>query len=629
MSNGYWGKILRVDLTERRVEIQEQDDNFYRRHFGGMGVVAHYLLSEMKPGIDPLGPDNLLIFAPGVITGVPIAGAGRNSVGGKSPISGAFARSEVAGFFGAELKRAGFDAIVIKGKADHPVYLWVHDGEAEVRDARNLWGMPTKESQAAIRAELRDNLVRIAQIGPGGEKLVRFACVINDLKDAAGRTGMGAVMGSKNLKAVAARGHMPVGLAEQEKIKTMGKLGVDNIRKYATGLSTFGTGEGMLGSTLRGNLPTRNFRDGYFEQAEEIGAESIRDKIRVDMEGCFACSVRCKKVCEVNEPYVADRAYGGPEYESFAAVGSNCGVSDLKAIARAHHVCHANSIDTISMGATIAFAMECFENNLITKKDTDGLELRFGDGDAMVKLAEMIAARQGLGNLLAEGTKRAAQAIGGGAEKFVMAVKGMEMGMHDPRLKFGLGLGFCVVPHGGDHNAPGIQDTLYEKEGRPMQLARELGWPEPMPANELSPRKVAFFKDLNCWRALQDCALMCSFVPWSAQQLSDIISMTTGWNTTVYECLKVGERAVTMARVFNMREGFSRADDMLPDRFFSPPRLGALAKANQAVDRDQLEKAKSYYYNLMGWDPDTGVPTAEKLESLGLRHLVGAVTEQW
>jgi aldehyde:ferredoxin oxidoreductase len=625
--NGYWGKILRVDLSEKSIDIEEQNDYFYRRHFGGMGVVAHYLLSEMKPGVDPLGPDNLLIFAPGVITGVPIAGAGRNSVGGKSPLTGAFARSEVAGFFGAELKRAGFDAVVIKGKADHPVYLWVHDGEAEIRDARPLWGMPTKECQAAIRTELGDNLVRIAQIGPGGERLIRFACVINDLKDAAGRTGMGAVMGSKNLKAIAARGHKPVGLADSERFKVLAKLGVDNIRKYATPLSTFGTGDGMLGSTLIGNLPTCNFRDGYFEQAEAIGAERIRDTIRVDMEGCFACAVRCKKVCEVNEPYVADRSYGGPEYETFAAFGSNCGVSDLKAIARAHHICHANSIDTISMGATIAFAMECYENNLISTKDTGGLELRFGDGDAMVKLAEMIAARAGLGNILAEGTRRAAQSIGGGAEQFVMAVKGMEMGMHEPRLKFGLGLGFCVVPHGGDHNAPGFQDTLYTKEGRPMQLARELGWLEPMPANDLSPSKVAFFKDLNCWRALQDCALMCAFVPWSAQQLSDIVSMTTGWNSTVHECLRVGERAVTMARLFNMREGFTRTDDMLPDRFFSPPKLGALAKANQAMDRDQLEQAKSYYYSLMGWDPKTGVPTAEKLGSLGLGHMTDTLTK--
>ncbi len=627
MPNGYWGKILRVDLTGRRVEIEEQNDLFYRRHFGGMGVVAHYLLSEMKPRVDPLGPDNLLIFAPGVITGVPVAGAGRNSVGGKSPLSGAFARSEVAGFFGAELKHAGFDAIVIKGKADHPVYLWVHDGEAEIRDARPLWGMPTKDSEAAIRAELGDKLVRLAQIGPGGEKLVRFACVINDLKDAAGRTGMGAVMGSKNLKAVAARGRTPVPVAEPERVKAMAKAGVEAVRKYATSLSEFGTGVGMQGFTLSGNLPTCNFRDGYFEQAEAIGAESIRDKIRIDMEGCYACSVRCKKVCEVTEPYVADPAYGGPEYETFAAVGSNCGVSDLKAIARAHHICHANSLDTISMGATIAFAMECFENGLITKKDAGGLELRFGDGEAMVKLAEMIAAREGLGNVLAEGTKRAAESIGGGADKFVMAVKGVEMGMHEPRLKFGLGLGFCVIPHGGDHNAPGLQDTLYEKDGRPMLLARELGWLEPMPANELSPRKVGFFKDLNCWRALNDCALMCIFVPWSAQQVSDIVSMTTGWNTTVHECIKVGERAITMARVFNVREGLTRADDMLPDRFFSPPRLGSLAEAKQAMNREQLEKAKSFYYSLMGWNPDTGVPTAEKLESFGLGHLVGAVTK--
>ncbi|MHB1417928.1 MAG: aldehyde ferredoxin oxidoreductase family protein [Chloroflexota bacterium] len=626
MPGGYWGKILRVDLSNNRVDVEEQGDSFYRRYFGGMGVDAHYLLSELKAGVDPLGPDNVLVFAPGVITGVPLAGTGRNSVGAKSPMSGAFGRSEVGGFLGAELKRAGFDAIVIQGRAEHPVYLWVHDGEAEIRDARHLWGKETKESQAAIQAELGDKMIRTAQIGPGGEQLVRFACVINDLRHAAGRTGMGAVMGSKNLKAVAARGRLAVPLADPETVKAFSKRAVENIKKYSKSLSDFGTGVGQVGATLAGNLPTRNFRDGYFEHAGDIGAEAIREKIRVGMEGCFACSVRCKKVVEVKEAfYEADPIYGGPEYETFAAVGSNCGVSDLRAIARAHHLCQAYSLDTISTGATVAFAMECFENGLITAKDTDGLELRFGDGEAMVKAVEMIARREGFGDVLAEGTKRAAATIGGGAEKYSMAVKGVELGMHEPRLKFGLGLGFCVVPHGGDHNAPGIQDTLYEKDGRPMHLAHELGWLEPIAANDLSARKVGFFRDLNHWRAFNDCAVMCALVPWDAKEMSELVAAVTGWDTSVHELLKVGERAVTMARIFNMREGFSRADDVLPERFFSPPTAGALADKKQAVDREQMERAKTFYYSLMGWDPATGVPTVEKLETLGIGHLGAAL----
>ncbi len=628
MSNGYWGRILRVDLTQSRIDVEEQGDHFYRRHLGGMGMIGYYLLRELAPCVDPLGPDNVQVFAPGVITGTPTPGGGRNGVGAKSPMGGAFGRSEAGGFWGAELKRAGFDAIVVNGRAPKPVYLWVHDGEAEIRSAEHLWGMHTRESQEAIRTELGDKMIRTAQIGPGGEKLVRFACVINDLKHAAGRTGMGAVMGSKNLKAIAARGHSSPGLADPDTVKEMAKWMAANHRNIAPTLSTIGTVPGMVGNNLAGNIPTCNFRDGYFEEMESICAETVRDTIRIGMEGCYACPIRCKKVVRTEAPFESDPQYGGPEYETLGAFGSDCGVSDLNAIARAHHLCQAYTLDSISAGGTIAFAMECFESGYLTHKDTDGIDLRFGNAEAMIQMLEKIARREGIGDLLAEGSWRAGKVIGRGAEKLSMTVKGVEFGMHEPRLKHGLALGYCVEAHGADHNAPALQDTLYEKEGRHLEEARQLGWLEPMPANELSDRKAAFLVDTHNFRAMKDSAVMCAFIPWDHVKCCEVINSITGWNTTVTEALRIGERAVTMARVFNVREGFTREDDMLPDRFFTPPTRGSLKEKEQAVDRVKLESAKSTYYLLMGWDPETGIPTPEKLRALDLGWAVELLTEK-
>ncbi|MHB1007462.1 MAG: aldehyde ferredoxin oxidoreductase family protein [Chloroflexota bacterium] len=617
MPNGYCGKILRVNLTEGKVDIEEQGDLFYRRYFGGMGMIAYYLLTGLAPGIDPLGPENRLIFAAGPVTGAPIGGSARNGVGAKSPLSGGFAKSEVGGFWGAELKRAGFDAIVVDGKADRPVYLWVHDGEAEIRDAAHLWGKQTRESQTAIREELGDRLVRTAQIGPAGEKMVRFACIINDLKAAAGRTGMGAVMGSKNLKAVAVRGHKPIDLAEPEKVKAMAKWMVEHFYEISPSMADYGTGVNLSGSVLMGNLPTRNFRDGAFAGADSISANAIAAQIRIKMDGCYACPIRCKKIVKVDAPWESDPEYAGPEYETLAALGSNCGVDNLKAIARGHHLCNAYGLDTISAGSTVAFAMECFENGLLTAEDTGGIDLRFGNAEAMVKVLELIADRQGIGNILAEGTRRAANAIGRGAEHFAMEVKGVDLGMHEPRVKPGIALGYAVANHGADH-CTGMHDTLFEKDGRQVQEANAIGFLEPIPRHEFGPRKVALWGTTHNWRCAADSLVMCIFLPWNYQQTADILGAVTGWNTSVYEVMKSGERAATLGRVFNIREGFTPQDDRLPERYFAPAASGALKEQNRALDKLEFARARESYYRLMGWDPVTGVPTKDKVEELGV-----------
>jgi len=387
---GYSGRILHVNLSDGKIRVETPDERFYRRYLGGWGFIAYYLLKELKPKVDPLSPENKLIIALGPVTGVPIAGSGRNAIGAKSPLTEGFGASEGGGFFGAELKKAGFDCIVVEGKSEDPVYLWIHDGEAELRDAKHLWGMHIADSQQAIREEVGDKLVRTAQIGPGGEKLVRYACVINDLKHSAGRVGIGAVMGSKKLKAIAVRGHGKVEVADPEKVRSLARYMSERMAakpKGAGGVDWgLGTGAWMTAHVLSGNLPTRNFRDGLFPNPEAISAQTIRDTVRVRMESCYACPVRCKKVVKVEEPWSVDPIYGGPEYETLAALGSNCGVDDLKAICKANELCQRYTLDTISTGATIAFAMECYENGLITKEDTGGIELTFGNAEAMVKL---------------------------------------------------------------------------------------------------------------------------------------------------------------------------------------------------------------------------------------------------
>ncbi|MCD6539051.1 aldehyde ferredoxin oxidoreductase, partial [Candidatus Bathyarchaeota archaeon] len=415
---GYAGRILRVNLTDDKIRIESPDEKFYRRYMGGWGFIAYYLLRELESGVEPLSPVNKLIVALGPITGVPIAGSGRNAVGGKSPLTGGFGASEGGGFFGAELKKAGFDCIIIEGRAEKPVYLWIHDGEAEIRDANHIWGMYIADSQRIIREELKDNLIRTMQIGPGGENLVRYACVINDLKHAAGRTGMGAVMGSKRLKAIAVRGHGEVKVADPDKVRKLAEVMVDWASAKPRGAGGvdwgLGTGAWMTAHVLSGNLPTRNFRDGLFPNPEAISAQTIRDTILIRMDSCYACPIRCKKVVKVDEPWKVDPEYGGPEYETLAALGSNCGIDNLKAICKANELCQKYTIDTIGAGATIAFAMECYENGILTKEDTGGLDLSFGNAEAMVKLVEMIGRREGIGDLLAEGTRRAAERIGRG-----------------------------------------------------------------------------------------------------------------------------------------------------------------------------------------------------------------------
>ena len=612
MPHGYLGRILRVNLSKDKLSVECPDEIFYRRYLGGEGFVAYFLLKELEPGIDPLGPENKLIFAAGPVTGAPIAGNSRNSIGAKSPLTGGFGESEVGGYWGVELKRAGFDAVIVEGKASSPVYLWIHDGEAEIRDASHIWGLETGDAQRVIREELNDNLVRVALIGPGGENLVRYACVMVDLKDAAGRTGMGAVMGSKNLKAVAVRGSGRIKVSDKRILTELSRHLIEKVKDMR--LHEYGTGSLFEEYAASGNLPIRNFRDGEFQNAAVLSAKNVKATVRVGMEGCYACPIRCKKIVKIDEPFTVDPAYGGPEYEALASLGSNCGVDDLKAVCKANEICNRFSIDVISAGVSIAFAMECYENGLISDKETGGLKLKFGNAEALVRMVEMIGRREGLGDLLAEGVKRASEKIGKDSERFAMHVKGQEIPMHEPRFKKALGVGYAVSPTGADH-MHNIHDTSLAPGSQEMEAFAELGILEPIPLEKLCPGKIRALIYAVDWRVLDNCLLLCNFVPWDYIQKTSIVRAVTGWNTTAWELMKTGERITTMARVFNIREGFGRKDDWLPERFFNPRTSGALS--DTAIDPEKFREAIDTYYKMMGWD-ENGVPTREKLEELDI-----------
>ena len=615
---GYNGKILRVDLTREKITIEHIDEAFCKKYLGGAGFIAHYLLAEVNPGIDPLGPENKLIFALGPLTGIPLGGCARHTVGAKSPLNGGIAKSEVGEHWGSQLKRAGFDALIIEGKAKRPVYLYIHGGEAAIRDAHHLWGKNTKETQESIRAELGDSKVRVAMIGPGGENQVKYACIMHGPFDAAGRGGLGAVMGSKNLKALAVRGN--------EMPPTINAAGITKVAKWlkenmqlVKGLKEFGTGAKMSSFAEVGNLPIRNFRDGTFPQVEKISANTLKAAIGIGMEGCFACPVRCKKVVECHEPYRLDPAYGGPEYETLGALGSICGIDNLHAVAKGAELCNAYSLDTISTGDTIGFAMECYERGLLTSEQTQGIRLEFGNAEAMLRMIELIARREGIGNLLAEGVATAARQMGHGAEGFAMHVKGVEIPMHEPRLNKALALGYMVHPHGADH-CDSLIDVFFKTSGEqpnvtiPEFIPLGLG---PAPFEDIGPRKVALFKAFQSKRIICDSLVLCMLLPYSFPQMAELTSAVTGHETPVTELLRVGERIVTMFRIFNIREGFTDADDKLPARCFEPPIGGPLS--DKSLDFEEMERAKRHYYQLMGWD-ESGVPTNMKLDELGIDY---------
>ncbi len=634
MPNGYHGKILHVDLTSGEIEVEQPPDSFYRFYMGGSALGLYYLLKHTPAHADPLGPDNTLIFALSVLTGAPISGQSRMTAVAKSPLTDAVGDSQTGGFWPAELKFAGFDAIVIRGKSPEPVWLWVHDGQAELRHASHLWGRITGEAEAMIREELGDDKVEVLQIGPAGERLVRFAAIMNMSNRANGRTGMGAVMGSKNLKAVAARGKLRPSLADAKALNTLSKTGAQSVgTSMVANLAKYGTANALVGQNKRGGQVTYNWDSGFIESGEKISGETMYDTIlrgaaegRQDRDGrdtCYACTVRCKRVAEIKDgDYKVNPHYGGPEYETISTFGSYCGITDLAAIATANQLCNEYGMDTISCGATVAWAFNCYEQGIITRDDTGGLELNYGNVEAMVKLTGMIGTGEGFGRLLGEGSARAAQSIGKGSEDLVVAVKKQEVPAHMPHIKRSLGLIYAVNPFGADHQSS-EHDPVYESGFKYYKdRLATIGLTEEQPKLSLSDEKVRFALQTEVMYSALDSVNICQFVfgpAWhlyGPNELAEAVRAVTGWDVTVDELMKVGERRLNMMRAFNMREGMGREADILPKKFWKALKGGATDGV--ALLQEELEKAKDTYYRLAGWDVATGKPTREKLTQLDL-----------
>ena len=639
MAYGYSGKILRVDLTGRSVSVETPSEQFYRTYMGGSALNLYYLLKEMEAGVDPLSPDNILAFSVGTLTGARVSGQSRLTITAKSPLTGAIGDSQGGGFFPAKLKFAGFDAVIVKGRAETPLYLLIDEGKAELREADHLWGKTTETVEAAIKEELddQDNL-EILQTGPAGEVGVRYASVLSMCCRANGRTGMGAVMGSKNLKAIVVRGFEEPEIADRTLLKEVIRTGAELFKKPAnSGFGKYGTASVLGVNNEMGGLPTNNWQSGSFDGSEAIDGNAVYKEVlkgaaegRQESQGrdtCFSCIVRCKRVAEITQgPYQVDPVFGGPEYETLSTLGSYCGVANLGAVCKANELCNKYGLDTISCGATISWAMEAFESGKLTVAHTGGLEIRFGDADMVIKLIEMIAAREGFGDVLAEGSARAVEQLGVGGE-FLITSKKQEAPAHMPQVKRGLALLYAMNPFGADHMGCD-HDYSYTKESYPAFADRLsfLGLSDPLHAYSLQPAKVEWVRRTQYLFSFMDSANLCqlcwgaSWTLYGPQDMVKLVRAVTGWEMSIDELLEVGERRLVMMRLFNQREGFDAKDDALPDKFFDQPLKGGPSD-QVTVDKTEFDGALVEYYRQSGWDETSGHPTSETIARLGLGSL--------
>ncbi len=609
---GWAGKVLRVDLSRGRIDVEELDPQAARDFLGGRGLGVYYLLKELDPACDPLSPENMLVMAAGPLTGTRAATGSRYMVMTKSPLTGALTCSNSGGFFPTELKRAGFDALIFTGRSPEPVYLWLNDGRAELREAGRLWGRDTHRTTEALLSET-DSRARVAAIGPAGERLVRFAAIMNDKHRAAGRSGVGAVMGSKNLKAVVVRGAGEVGLADPERFKAFDKLVRDKFNQAAKDnpppLRLHGTSITAMATNSYGVLPTKNWRHGAFDGWEEIYGQTLTERFLVRPKACYSCSIACGRGTKVEVPGFEGEGEG-PEYETVYAMGSNCLIDNLAAITKANYLCNELGLDTISMGATIACAMELYELGLLSEAEV-GRTLEWGDAEALVELTRLTGLRQGFGDKLAEGSARLAEAYG--RPELAMVSKKQEFPGYEPRGAQGMGLAYATSPIGASHMRG--DPAYFELLGVPENIDRF--------AVEGKAEVVKDWQDLFC---VIDSAGLCVF--FSVRNLVEptlkaeptgileYLNAATGADYTLDELVETGERIANAERVFLVRAGFSRKDDSLPKRLTEEP----MPDGPSAGHVCRLEEMLDEYYRLRGWSED-GVPTPEKLQELGLGEI--------
>ncbi len=618
--SGFMGKILRVDLTNRSVTEEPLPRGDASLLLGGCGLATKYLYQELKPGIEPLGPDNKLIFMTGPLTGTLSPSSGKYNAVTKSPLTGLWGQSGSGGKWGRELKRSGYDGIIIEGISEKPVYLIIENGKAAFKDAAGLWGKNVFDTTTILEQQLGKGFC-IACIGTGGENLVRYAAIMNERHRALGRGGFGAVMGSKKLKAIAVKGDLKIPIFDQDAFGAAAKVASDFISEslLKMTLEVYGTSMVLDLVNVKGGLPTRNWQSGVCTYADLINAPSLNEKILVGRKACYACPIACGRLVDIKTGKYAIKGEG-PEYESIGTFGSMCDINDIEAITYAHILCNDYGLDTVSAGSTIAFAMECYEKGILNKKNTGGKEILFGDTDTMVDLVHRIASRDGVGDLLAEGTRRMAEQLGGGSERFAMNVKGMELPAYDCRATKITGLAYVTANRGGDHITAYVQGPTFLDI--PFLIVEENTIDDVTKENPLEAKVVKNMEDaLTTFDALGACKFM--GMALMAEDIVPVINSATGWNLDVAGFRLAGERIFNLARAFNVREGVSRKDDTLPKRLLEDPLPDGPA-AGLTVDLEPLLDA---YYGYRGWDKQTGIPTPEKLRELGLDFVIDKLGE--
>jgi len=605
---GYAGKIACIDLTTGKIDAEDLPEDIARKYLGGKGLGAYLLYTRLKPHTDPYAPENILIFAAGPITGTSFPCSGRGAVITRSPLTGTFLDSYAGGSFGPWLKHAGYDALVITGKAHAPVYILVDDEEISIHEAAHLWGLTTIEAEEKLKTKLqaeKEGRVSVATIGPAGERLVRFANISSEGRHF-GRGGSGAVMGSKNLKAVALRGSRKVAVADPEALKAVKKqvfkiLSEHPQTKRGGAFPGIGTMSTIDVTHTTGTLPTSNWRENTFDHTDAVNSSAFVP-YKTQTRGCYMCPIGCSRIVKMTA-FGTEYENEGPEYETMYAFGPQCGISDPAVINAADRLCEEYGMDTITCGVTVGYAMECYEKKLITREETGGIDVAFGNGEAVLALVHLIGKKEGIGAILSEGTRRASQEIKG-SSGFAIHVKGLELPGYDPRGMKGQALTYALADRGACHVRSNTLRTellmpgadRYTYEGKPLMVS-----------------------ELQLTYAIYDVLISCAFGGFAITppDFARAVAAITGWAFTLEDLRMVAQRVWNLTRLFNVREGFGRKDDMLPERLFSEASSKG-PSSGQTVDRKIFDKMLDEYYAIVGWDVTTGVPTTKRLEELGI-----------
>jgi aldehyde:ferredoxin oxidoreductase len=614
---GYQGKMLIVDLTEGKFLVENFDEEFARKYIGGVGFGIRLLYDRLAPQVDPFSSENLLIFSSGPLSAVNFLGSTGISVVTKSPLTGLIGDSDLRGTFGRDLKSCGYDALVIRGSSDTSVYIEITDSSVEIKDAADLWGKTTAEVQTTLSQKIGKGS-SILSIGPAGERLVKYACISGDVQFFAGRLGMGAVMGSKNLKAIVMKGRNELPIADSEGMKKLMQEVFYDIQHDGScdTLSKYGTWNTTGPSNLKGILPTKNFQRTTFEKIDQIDGDAMLKTVSAGKRTCPGCPIGCRRVVKVEAPYHVSPEYGGPQFESVAALGPTLLLGDPFVIAKANELCNLYGLDTISTGVSIAFAMECRERGVLTEREV-GFDLKWGDPEGILKMIRMIAMRDGIGDVLAEGVRKASEKIGEGSQGWAMHVKGLEIPMHDPRGKKGMGLAYATAVKGADHESA-MHDECFEREN----ALTDLGFVKSIGRKEFQGKPLVVKKTQELWGILSDALPVCKFPmapprPLKPGRLVSALRFVTGWDISLEELLTVGERIFNLGRLFNVREGVDRILDVLPNRFSEPLQEGG--SADEAITKEDLGRMLVEYYELRGWSKE-GIPRGETLSKLGLKE---------